>query len=117
MKQSNRVTSYLYIGSQLSSKNEIKQNFDTYKRMQDTGYWYLDGYLIPTRGYLYLGYLQVGQPIKGMSSRWIALLWVTDKQPIERPWKLEKGSRLAGQTKYSLSKIGSAGKVRHHDRS
>ena len=43
-----------------------------------------------TRGYLYLGYLHVGHPIKGMSSRWIALLWVTDKHPIDRPWKLDK---------------------------
>ena len=55
-------------------------------------YWILDGYQnqILTRGYLYLGYLQVGHPIKGMSRRWIALLWVTDKQPIDRPWKLER---------------------------
>ena len=54
----------------------------------------LDGYQILTRGYLYLGYLHVGHPIKGMSRRWIALLWVTDKQPIERPWKLERVQEL-----------------------
>ena len=67
--------------------------------MLNTEYWILDGYLISTRGYLYLGYLQVGQPIKGMSRRWIALLWVTDRQPIERPWKLEKGSRFSWSDK------------------
>ena len=49
----------------------------------DTRYWILDGYQMLTRGYLYLGYLQVGHPIKGMSRRWIALLWVTDKGNFE----------------------------------
>ena len=35
----------------------------------------------------------MGQPIKGMSRRWIALLCVTDRHPIERPWKLKKGAK------------------------
>ena len=35
----------------------------------------------------------MGQPIKGMSKRWIALLCVTDRHPIERPWKLKKGAK------------------------
>ena len=36
---------------------------------------------LSTNGYLYLGYSDVGQPIRGISTRWIALEWVTLKHP------------------------------------